>query len=321
MASGTNASTLHYVKNDEPLQGRGLVCMDAGCQWRCYSSDITRTFPTSSKGWASKQTAEVYAIVEEMQERCISELGPGVRYLDLHVLAHRIAVKGLMRIGIFKRGDVDSIMEKGASKAFFPHGLGHHMGLEVHDVSKKQILGLRKKADGDGSQALGNAGSGSFGARNLGFTSRASASQLAKSSQNSIQDSNFMLFPGAQHDMPRLVDSQAHLTLAQGDGLRAPCTLDAPLLEENMVLTVEPGIYFSKYTLEHMYLPDPKFVELIDKEVLDRYMHVGGVRIEDDILITASGYENLTTAPKGKDMLEIIRKGAECNHGIDCSFI
>ena len=69
-----------------------------------------------------------------------------------------------------------------------------------------------------------------------------------------------------------------------------------------------------------MYLPNPEIASFIDEEVLKRYLHVGGVRIEDDILITKDGYENLTLTPKGKEMLDIIRDGAECHHGIECRF-
>ena len=69
-----------------------------------------------------------------------------------------------------------------------------------------------------------------------------------------------------------------------------------------------------------MYLPNPEISKFIDEEVLERYMHVGGIRIEDDILITERGYENLTLIPKGKEMLDVIRHGAECHHGMDCQF-
>jgi Xaa-Pro dipeptidase len=80
-------------------------------------------------------------------------------------------------------------------------------------------------------------------------------------------------------------------------------------LEEGMVVTVEPGIYFSVYALQHFYLPSPIHSKYINVETLQRYLPVGGVRIEDDILITSKGYENLTTAPKGDAMLDIIRQG------------
>lgn len=75
-----------------------------------------------------------------------------------------------------------------------------------------------------------------------------------------------------------------------------------------MVITIEPGIYFSRYALEEVYLKDPKHAKYINKEKLERYYPVGGVRIEDDILVTEDGYENLTTAPKGEEACKIIRK-------------
>ena len=76
-----------------------------------------------------------------------------------------------------------------------------------------------------------------------------------------------------------------------------------------MVVTVEPGIYFSLYVLQYFYLPSPVHSRYINTEVLQRYLPVGGVRIEDNILITSKGYENLTTAPKGEAMLDVIRNG------------
>ncbi|KAI4643675.1 hypothetical protein J4E93_006687 [Alternaria ventricosa] len=90
-------------------------------------------------------------------------------------------------------------------------------------------------------------------------------------------------------------------------------------LEEGMVVTVEPGIYFSAYALQHFYLPSPVHSKYINTEVLKRYMPVGGVRIEDDILITSSGYENLTTAPKGDAMLEVIRHGKKSSVDVPSS--
>ena len=75
---------------------------------------------------------------------------------------------------------------------------------------------------------------------------------------------------------------------------------------------------FNSYALTKLYLPDPQIAKYIDQEVLRKYMHVGGVRIEDDILITDDGYENLTMTPKGKEMLDIIRDGAKCKHSKQC---
>lgn len=91
-------------------------------------------------------------------------------------------------------------------------------------------------------------------------------------------------------------------------GYQSPCTLSAPLLEEGMVVTVEPGLYFSSLALDNAR--KQPFAKYIDFDVAEKYVHIGGVRIEDDILVTATGYENLTTAPKGEEMLAIIRGSA-----------
>ena len=183
VASGTNASILHYTDNNMPLQGKSLLCLDAGCEWECHSSDITcvfsdtrlylskltlrcqipaklgyvpricnadlesflssRTLPLEANGWPSKEVAATYAIVEEMQEKCIAMLGPGVRYLDAVYLSESIAVEGLMRLGILREGNVEELLKSRVVKAFYPHGLGHHMGLDVHDVSLQPILSVR----------------------------------------------------------------------------------------------------------------------------------------------------------------------------------
>jgi Xaa-Pro dipeptidase len=140
VGSGNNALFLHYFDNNDSLKGKSLVCMDAGAEWECYASDITRTFPLTANGWPSKETAEIYALVEEMQERCIAMLGPGVRYLDAFFLADRIATAGLMRLGILKGEDVEEVLESQVIRAMFLHGLGHHLGLDVHDVRSISIF-------------------------------------------------------------------------------------------------------------------------------------------------------------------------------------
>jgi len=119
--SGTNASTLHYVANNQDIAGRQLVCLDAGCEWDCYASDITRTFPIT--GTFSKEAQEIYSIVEEMQGRCIEQVKPGTVFLDLHRLAMEIGVKGLMKLGILHNGTYGEIAEAGTGRAFFPHGV------------------------------------------------------------------------------------------------------------------------------------------------------------------------------------------------------
>lgn len=133
-ASGENASTLHYVKNDEPLLDRQLMCLDAGCEWQNYASDVTRTFPLSGS-WPSKEAKDIHDLVQHVQNVCIEQLRPGTRFLEVHMLAHKKIVDGLLKLGILHDGTAEEILKAGTSLAFFPHGLGHHMGLEVHDVS------------------------------------------------------------------------------------------------------------------------------------------------------------------------------------------
>ncbi|EUC40348.1 hypothetical protein COCMIDRAFT_9764 [Bipolaris oryzae ATCC 44560] len=258
-ASGPNAGTLHYDANNESFAGRQLMCLDAGCEYELYASDITRSFPLSAS-WPSKEAKNVYKLVQRMQDTCIERLGPGVRYLDLHILAHQIAIDGLLQLGILHNGTKEEIYKAGTSRAFFPHGLGHHIGLEVHDPSQADLMSIRR-------------------------------GKLVTQQAPSLYPENF------------------HSPVYNPETCRAPADPRSSHLEEGMVVTVEPGIYFSAYALQHFYLPSPVHSKFINTEALKRYLPVGGVRIEDDILITARGYENLTTAPKGEAMLEIIRQG------------
>ena len=248
-ASGENAAVLHYSKNDEPLDGRQLVCLDAGAEWNCYASDVTRTFPLTGE-WPSAEAKAIYGVVEEMQEQCIKAVKQGVRFVELMGLADKLVVRGLKKLGILKGGDETELLAAGISRVFLPHGLGHHVGLEVHDVS-------------------------------------------ATSAQQNSNCSNCGGY------------GPSHLLPAAGQGL---CAASAPALAEGMVITIEPGIYFSRFALDDAKTrPIGKY---IDFKVVGRYIPVGGVRIEDDILVTAQGFENLTTAPKGEEMLEVIRKGS-----------
>ncbi|KAB2571412.1 putative Xaa-Pro aminopeptidase [Lasiodiplodia theobromae] len=244
-ASGENAATLHYIKNDEPFHDRPLMCLDAGCEWQCYASDVTRTFPLTGQ-WPSKESKAIYDLVLKMQTECIDAIRPGARYLDIHYLAHRILIDGLLELGILHNGTPEDIFDAGTSLAFLPHGLGHHLGLEVHDVSDVPLMA------------------------------------------------------GTAEHMSSVVDPEMCKALVHPNH---------PALEEGMVITVEPGIYFNRYALNAVYLSSPIHSRYINRRVLQRYLPVGGVRIEDDILVTHDGYENLTTAPKGEEMLRIMQDG------------
>ncbi|RPB06155.1 hypothetical protein L873DRAFT_1824840 [Choiromyces venosus 120613-1] len=195
VGSGQNCATLHYTRNDAPLKGKQLLLIDAGAEWDGYASDVTRTYPISGK-W-TKEASEIYKIVDEMQSECIKKTVAGVDWRDTHLLAHRIAIKGLVALGILYNGTAEEIFQCGTSRAFFPHGLGHFLGLDTHDVEGTPDVDWKP-----------------------------TAGQLA-------------------------------------------------------------------------FLDHPVHSQYINKTVLEKYWAVGGVRIEDDILVLDNGKnENLTTAPR-----------------------
>lgn len=147
--AGENASTLHYEANNQPLEGRQLVVVDAGCEWDCYASDVTRTLPIS--GSFTKEAAAIHSIVQQMQDECIEAIRPGCVFYELHLHASDVALAGLLKLGILK-GDEAEIHEAGTVSAFFPHGLGHHVGLEVHDVSGGERLLMKENLRMEGGK-------------------------------------------------------------------------------------------------------------------------------------------------------------------------
>ncbi|TGJ79220.1 hypothetical protein E0Z10_g9534 [Xylaria hypoxylon] len=259
--SGPNASTLHYDANNQPLAGRQLLVLDAGAEWDCYASDVTRTLPIGST--FSPEAKAIYNLVHQMQEECIQRIRPGVMFRDLQLHATLVAVKGLMRLGILHNGTADEIFKNGTGSAFFPHGLGHHVGLDVHDVLSRDLLHP--------------AGESMWGKRRpIG--------------PNSL----------------RAMIKQAATGSGDTDGAAASGGQQYNMLQPNMVVTVEPGLYFCRPYIEAYFLRSDQHKNYINQVVLDRYWEVGGVRIEDCILITETAYENLTTAPKGEELLRIL---------------
>ncbi|EPE33099.1 Creatinase/aminopeptidase [Glarea lozoyensis ATCC 20868] len=233
VASGTAAATLHYVDNAKPLNGKLNLLLDAGGEYNCYAADITRTFPIS--GTFSKESRQIYDIVLQMQHVCTNMLKAGALWDKIHLTAHELAIEGLLALGILK-GDKEEILKARTSVAFFPHGLGHYLGMDTHDTG-------------------GHA---------------------------NYQDK----------------DSMFRYLRVRGN------------VPAGSVITVEPGIYFCRFIIEP-YLKDPAQSKYINTEILDRYWEVGGVRIEDNILVTETGYENLTTAVKDVDeMCSIINGGS-----------
>ncbi|KAL8935959.1 MAG: hypothetical protein Q9216_005175 [Gyalolechia sp. 2 TL-2023] len=230
--SGENAATLHYQHNNQPLEGRKNILVDAGAEWDCYCSDVTRTMPL--KGKFDTESRQIYEIVEKMQDAAFALLREGVKWEDLHIRAHEVAAEGLLALGILCNGTAKELLKERLGVAFFPHGLGHYLGMDTHDTGG-----------------------------------------------NPNYEDNDIIF--------------RYLRI-RGE------------IPAGGVVTVEPGIYFCRFIIEP-YLKDERTKKYIDEKVLERYWTVGGVRIEDDVLVTKDGYENLTTAPKGIEEMEKIISG------------
>lgn len=229
VAAGTNAAILHYVDNNATLKKNDLVLIDAGCEWQGYASDITRTFPVSGK-FSTKQS-QIYQVVLETQKECINAIQPGASMADIHVLSCKSLLKGLSKLGFFKTDDVDLLFKNEVHRVFYPHGVGHLLGIDVHDVGAPSQSKRRKTKN-----------------------------------------------------------------------LRSPI-----LLSPGMVVTVEPGIYFIDFIFNSAQ-KRKKLEKFIRWNTADRYRHVGGIRIEDDILVTKTGYKNLTSVPKEIKDIEKIMK-------------
>jgi len=142
VAGGSNACILHYTENDRPLNDGDLVLIDAGCEFAMYAGDITRTFPVNGK--FSQPQREIYELVLKAQKRAIELLVPGNSIKQANDKVIRIKTQGLVDLGILK-GDVDTLIEQQAYRQFYMHGLGHWLGLDVHDVGsygqdKQRIL-------------------------------------------------------------------------------------------------------------------------------------------------------------------------------------
>jgi len=277
VAASIRASTLHYCcnggndkefawgpvgshdhRNDNSLSsGRALkpqvLLIDAGCEWMCYASDITRTMPVGNSGKFTAEANAIYSLVLEMQKACMDIIKPGLHWDAVHMVSHRVLVRGFQKLGIFKSpgspgggswASEEAILASGVSTAFYPHGLGHSLGMDVHDVP--------------------------------------SASKPAVNP--SIADNN----AGIQLGHPSMYE---YLRLRLK-------------LETGMVVTVEPGIYFSPHLLANV-----RDSRLIDHVVLKRYESVGGVRIEDVVHVTSDGMENLTQVRSDVEWIEGLCSG------------
>lgn len=230
---------LHNHHYDNKMQKGDLVINDSGAESPngLYSSDITRTFPVSGK--FTKKQKGIYEIVLKSQLAAIKTIKPGVTFLAIHLLTAKIIAEGLKKLGIMK-GDVDGAVQAGAHALFFPHGLGHMLGLDVHDMED-------------------------LGEDYIGYDDK-----IKRSDQFGL----------------------AYLRLAKE-------------LQPGYVLTVEPGIYFIPQLIEQ-WRNENKFSEFINYDKVNEYLEFGGVRIEDNILVTKTGCKVLGK-PIPKTVKEIER--------------
>jgi Xaa-Pro dipeptidase len=219
VAQDEKSSVLHYQRKRDRGDARAAVLLlDAGAPLRGYGSDITRT-------WTEEADPVFAALVEGMeilQQRLCASVRPGVPYLDLHVAAHRGVAELLAEAKVFRVSAAEAF-DGGLTRPFFPHGLGHFLGIQVHDVGGRL-------ADRDGT----------------------------------------LKPPPAVYPFLRTTRT----------------------IEERMVFTIEPGLYFIPMLLEPLRQGDK--ASLLDWPLIDRLVRSGGIRIEDDLCVTAEGHRNLT---------------------------
>lgn len=133
VGAGANATVLHYINNDGELRDGELLLVDAGAEYKGYASDITRTFPVNGK--FSKAQREIYDLVLEAQMSCVEMVRPGVTHDDLKNHSIEVLTKGMVKLGLLK-GDPDQLIQEEKYKQFYMHGLGHMLGIDVHDVGQ-----------------------------------------------------------------------------------------------------------------------------------------------------------------------------------------
>ncbi len=215
-----HGEVLHNHSYSNLLEDGRLLLIDAGAESpRFYASDITRTFPISGRFTARQK--DVYEVVLAAQSAAIEGIRPGLDYRDVHLEVCRIMAAGLSSIGLMKGSPADAVAA-GAHALFFPHGLGHMLGLDVHDMEDLgEIVGYSK----------GRKRSEQFG---LSF-------------------------------------------------LRLSRPLDT-----GFVVTVEPGIYFIPALIDR-WKQERMHAEFIDYERVDSFRDLGGIRIEDNVVVTEKG--------------------------------
>jgi Xaa-Pro aminopeptidase len=136
VGGGANACILHYIENKGRLRDGDLLLIDAGCEYECYASDITRTFPVS--GRFSPEQRALYDVVLEAQLAAIDKVRPGNHWNEPHDAAVRVLTRGLVRMGLLK-GRLPTLIRNGDYRRFYMHRTGHWLGLDVHDVGDYKV--------------------------------------------------------------------------------------------------------------------------------------------------------------------------------------
>jgi Xaa-Pro aminopeptidase len=131
VGAGANATVLHYINNDGELRDGELLLVDAGAEYKGYASDITRTFPIN--GRYTKAQREIYDLVLETQVSCVEMVRPGVTHDEIKAHSVEMLTEGMVKLGLLK-GDPAELIKEEKYKQFYMHGLGHLLGIDVHDV-------------------------------------------------------------------------------------------------------------------------------------------------------------------------------------------
>lgn len=213
---------MHGNPSMAELEAGRLVLCDAGAETiNHYCSDNTRTYPVN--GRFTQRQLDIYSIVEECHDYVLDVAKPGVKYMDVHFAVCRLMTERLKALGLMK-GDTDEAVRAGAHAMFLPHGLGHMMGMDVHDMEGLDQI-------------------------NVGF------------------------------------DEETQPNLEQ---FGTNCLRMGRRLEEGFVVTDEPGIYFIPALIDE-WKASGHCKEFINFDLLETYKDFGGIRIEDDVLITKDG--------------------------------
>lgn len=215
-----NGQTLHNHYHGNTIKSGDMVLIDCGAEnGMHYAGDMSSTFPVD-KTFTTRQR-EIYQIALNAHEAAIAELRPGVRFKDVHLKACKTIAEGMKQMG-FMKGDMDEAVQQGAHALFFQCGLGHMMGLDVHDMEN-------------------------LGEVYVGYNGEAKSTQFGLKS----------------------------LRLGRE-------------LEPGFVLTIEPGIYFIPELID-MWKAEKKFADFINYDKVEQYKDFGGLRNEEDFLITKDG--------------------------------